>query len=534
MKTGKLILRILLCLVAAAALVLGTYFITLGSLKPAEPETYPEETQIPEPVTTVDTSDDEPEKQSIAKSVILSFHDASGETITLEGKTGQSLELPEAIAFEGYNFIGWTDENGEILPGNSVIPHGDGEFNPLYIVALDTVNHKPYIFPDSAGIYHVYEELSRAEAVQMLANLLAVDVESTGNFSDVSADAEYAEAASKIYQLQVIKGDKLRPGDSITRAEFIEMLAAFYPRSGEKFEFADVAESDAEYSSFCTAAELGWIESGKNVKLQPDEFLTKLDAIKLINRVLGRGEGLEIEERMEGLSPDLAFDDPDYAQLLEAGFEHSYELAGGNESWTYYDWIIPVQPGMYVSGHSAYCVGEDGLLVRGETVGEITFDELGRVTSGMPELDELVDERLRMLIRDEDDTPLQKLRIAYDYITHCFSYRKGHVQADADVSWSNELAYQFFTTGKGNCYAFSAGFAALARALGYDAVVQPGCVGEDKAPHCWVTINIDGGEYIFDPELENARLTMNNELHDMFMMTETFVEFWKYQPYGVK
>ena len=529
-KAKKLFLRFFLGLIAAAALVAGTYFVTVSAMKPAAEQTFPEETVAPEVKNPAVSKESKTEK-----TVTVSFEDAGGKTYSIEGAVGESYELPDAAQFPGYNFLGWCNEKGEILKGDTVTLEADGKYSPLYIVALDTQNHSPYIFPDDKGFFHVYEQLSRGEAVQMLACLLAVDVEGTGNYMDVAPDAEYALAASKMYQLQIVRGSKLHPDEIISRAELLSMLAAFYPASGEVFSFADVAQTDEIYEVCCTAAALGWIESGEKVQVKPDELLTKLEAVKLINTVLGRGEGLEVTKYMERYAPDIAFDDPDYVHLLEAGMEHAYELSGGKESWTEYEsQFIPVHPGAYYTKYGMRLVDDSGVMVRGETVGLVDYDQRGRITSGMPELDKLVEEQMNMLIRDEDDTQLQMLRIMYDYVTHCFSYQKGHIQVDADVSWANDLAYEFLTTGKGNCYAFSAGFAAFAKALGYDAAIQPGCMGEDDALHCWVTINMGGKEYIFDPEFENARLTMHNEVHDMFMMTETFINIWKYQPFTSK
>ena len=59
-------------------------------------------------------------------------------------------------------------------------------------------------------------------------------------------------------------------------------------------------------------------------------------------------------------------------------------------------------------------------------------------------------------------------------------------------------------SGYGNCYCYAAVFWYLSRWLGYDARIYNGTVGQNKAPHSWVEITMDGQSYIFDTELEMA------------------------------
>ncbi len=463
--------------------------------------------------------------------VELQFLDTDGRKSKVKVLLGEEVELPEAASFAGYTFLGWQDEQGDIQAGKTMIAVRDASFKPLFTVALRNDPHVPYLFPVSQGIFCVYEDLKWAEAVQMFSCLLAVDVEGTGNYQDVPPDADYARAASQIYQLGILPGQKLHPEESVTRGEFFAMLAAFYPPSGECFSFADVLQTDSCYDALCTAAERGWIESGEKLQILPHEAVSKLEAVKLINRALDRPGLEQVPEELRGFVPDISFEDPDYGQILEAALAHSHEWEEGKEVWTSHESFTAAEPGMYRVNGGLYCVEENGMLLRNGSRGNLFFNERGRYTTGEPELDALVEEHIGLLIRDENADPLKNLRLLYNYTVHSFSYQKGHSQIDGDISWFSQEAYDFLRTGKGNCYSFSSAFAAFARALGFDATIQPGTLGKNRAPHCWVTIPLGGKEYIFDPEMENAQLKHYGKVEDMFRMSSQAAEFWEYRPY---
>ena len=66
-----------------------------------------------------------------------------------------------------------------------------------------------------------------------------------------------------------------------------------------------------------------------------------------------------------------------------------------------------------------------------------------------------------------------------------------------------ELAVSALENGYGNCYSFAAVFAALARAVGYQAYAVGGVVGATEDPHGWVQIlDDDGSMWMNDPEIE--------------------------------
>ena len=134
----------------------------------------------------------------------------------------------------------------------------------------------------------------------------------------------------------------------------------------------------------------------------------------------------------------------------------------------------------------------------------------GRYHSGDPELDEL----LYAIVEEQTDesmTDEEKLHALYCYVSENFGYLRRSAYEPGETGWENKEALIMFTEGKGNCYNFAAAFCLLARCIGYDAAAYSGTVygqadeGQTRPPdrpHGWVEINIDGTDYIFDPDMQ--------------------------------
>lgn len=84
----------------------------------------------------------------------------------------------------------------------------------------------------------------------------------------------------------------------------------------------------------------------------------------------------------------------------------------------------------------------------------------------------------------------------------------------ARSTWRAEYAVLMLEEGNGRCYSFAAAFGYLARAAGFrNAEIYVGMTsrrGGGRTPHAWVGIEIDGRNYIFDPQQANK--SQNNNL----------------------
>ena len=439
---------------------------------------------------------------------------------------GSEVSLDPPAPIEGYTFVGWENEWGELESRQSISLYEDTYYSAVYSVALNCEAHTPYMFADVYGLFRPNDTMTRGEAAQMLYSLLSVKVKGSGNFIDVPEDAACYKAVAALKELNVVSGSRFHPDEPITRRELLEMLSAFYPAQPEEYEFADVDKNDPDYAIFCTAAAYGWIDSGNTTELQPDAELARYEVAVLMNRFLGRStEGDRPDTR--GFALDVTPEDSYYADVAEAVIDHSYSVEGGAEHWTS-DFSAAKRPrGFYLAGTELYCISDEGYALKNCTVNGFAFDENGRYTSGMPELDELVQETLSGLITDSMDQT-EMLRAIYDYTVENFTYLKGSLYEFGDTSWLNDEAYGMLSTGYGNCYGYAAVLCQLARALGFDACVYSGTIGIADSEHGWVEMDIDGQTYVFDPEMEMSFWEDQYQSIDMFMMTYEEAARWHY------
>lgn len=467
--------------------------------------------------------------------------------LVLRGRTASKTPEP---AQEGYTFIRWENEAGETVVPSETPVYEDLRLSAKMMPALADTAHGPYLFTDENGFLYPDAPMPRGETARILYGCLAVPVSGGENYSDVAADALWAPATAALKALGLVPGGSFRPEEPVTLRELLGLFGAFYPQLSRselavyadgadpldpetpytlRYTFADAGERDPDYALFCTAASRGWIDYGPDVLLSPDEPLSRAQAAAYINRVLGRGQGLAVAEDEVGVIIDLPLDHPLYADLAEAAVPHTPAPEGDGESWeSSQPFVSDLEEGLLFFGTQMYCADENGYLIKDGSWNGYDFGPDGRFTSGMPELDELVQAALQDLITDgmTDD---EKLRAIYDYTVYNFTYVKGNKYERHDVSWAAKEAYEMLSTGSNNCYGFAGVFYELARALGFDPILISGFYGHNYLPHAWVEFEIDGVRYLCDPEVEWTYLD-NPELvkPDMLMMTVAESNRWFY------
>lgn len=150
----------------------------------------------------------------------------------------------------------------------------------------------------------------------------------------------------------------------------------------------------------------------------------------------------------------------------------------------------------------------------------------GLYHTGDPELDEL----LYAIVEEQTDesmTDEEKLHALYQYVSGSFGYLRRSCYEPGETGWENKEALTMLTERKGNCYNFAATFCLLARCIGYDAAAYSGTIYGQAAegqtrppdrPHGWVEINIDGTDYIFDPDMQAVVAAWHGD--DSFYMQE--------------
>lgn len=211
--------------------------------------------------------------------------------------------------------------------------NGDDHF--AYIVGYPDGNVKP------GG------NITRAEVATIFFRLLTEDVRTANStqansLSDVSRGQWFNHAISTLSSMGIVKGNPdgtFDPDAPITRAEFAAIAARFDDKNtNNTSNFSDIASHWAK-DEIGVAANKGWINGYPDSTFRPDQYITRAEAMTLVNRVLNR-----LPEKSEDLLNDMIKwpDNADasvwyYLAVQEATNSHDYSDksdADKYEKWT--------------------------------------------------------------------------------------------------------------------------------------------------------------------------------------------------------
>lgn len=211
--------------------------------------------------------------------------------------------------------------------------NGDDHF--AYVVGYPDGNVKP------GG------NITRAEVATIFFRLLTEDVRTANStqansLSDVSRGQWFNHAISTLSSMGIVKGNPdgtFDPDAPITRAEFAAIAARFDDKNtNNTSNFSDIASHWAK-DEIGVAANKGWINGYPDSTFRPDQYITRAEAMTLVNRVLNR-----LPEKSEDLLDDMIKwpDNADasvwyYLAVQEATNSHDYSDksdADKYEKWT--------------------------------------------------------------------------------------------------------------------------------------------------------------------------------------------------------
>ena len=212
--------------------------------------------------------------------------------------------------------------------------------------ALNGEDHFDYIVGDADGRVHPERNITRAEVASIFFRLLKDDVRSENltdqnTFTDVSADAWYNVAVSTMSDMGIVFGRtdyQFDPDAYITRAEFAAIAARFDSGSYSGDDLFTDIEGHWAADQINRAAEKGWITGYPDGTFGPNRYITRAEAVTMINRVLNR-----MPEDEDALHEDMKVfvDNADtnawyYLAIQEATNSHEYkkDKDGVYETWT--------------------------------------------------------------------------------------------------------------------------------------------------------------------------------------------------------
>lgn len=259
------------------------------------------------------------------------------------------VELDKVPTREGYTFTGWyadeelTERITETkMTSNKTVYAG---WEPTGVPDwLNGKDHFAYVVGYTDGTVRPLNNISRAEVATIFFRLLNEDIReenltTSNTFADVNEGMWCNTAISTMAKLGIVKGrsqEHFDPDAPITRAEFAAICARFdtSKRDGDS-DFTDIAGHWAE-AEIERAATLGWIMGYTDSTFRPENYITRAEAMTMINRVLNRLPESE-DDLLDSMNvwPDNQPGAWYYLAVQEATNSHDFNRKGDvHEHWT--------------------------------------------------------------------------------------------------------------------------------------------------------------------------------------------------------
>ena len=263
--------------------------------------------------------------------------------------SGTKVTLDKTPTRESYTFTGWyadkalTDKITNVkMTGNKTVYAGWEATGVPDMLNGD--DHYAYVVGYSDGTVRPNANISRAEVATIFFRLLKEDVRdgnltAENTFTDVTDGQWHNKAISTMAKLGVVKGrnaEAFDPDAPITRAEFATICARFdKTQINTSSNFTDISGHWAE-KYIERAATLGWIAGYSDGTFRPSNYITRAEAMTMINRVLCRMPQ-SADDLLNNMTvwPDNHPTDWHYLAVQEATNSHDFDRKGEvNEKWT--------------------------------------------------------------------------------------------------------------------------------------------------------------------------------------------------------
>ena len=262
---------------------------------------------------------------------------------------GTKVTLDKAPIRESYTFTGWYTDEELTDKITSVTMTSDKTVYAGWVATgvpdmLNGDDHDAYVIGYPDGNVRPQGNISRAETATIFFRLLKADTRD-GNltaenvFADVANGKWFNKAVSTMAKLGIVKGrsaESFAPDAPITRAEFAAICARFNTKpTNTSDSFSDISGHWAE-AEIERAVAFGWIAGYPDGTFRPDTYITRAEAMTMINRVLCRMPQDEKDLlRTMVVWPDNKPTDWHYLAVQEATNSHEFERKGAvNEKWT--------------------------------------------------------------------------------------------------------------------------------------------------------------------------------------------------------
>ena len=208
-------------------------------------------------------------------------------------------------------------------------------------------DHEGYIRPGDK--FRPYDALTRAEMACLLYRMLD-DEQKRDSFVgydckftdvDIPQNTWYGRALMNLDLLGIVKGYEdgtFRPNQPVSRAEFVVLLSRIHELEAGEKSFPDVPKTHWAYDAIAAAGAAGWINGYEDGTFRPNESVTRIEAVKMINNMLGWScdrDFVDNEKHLSGFEfEDLERGSWEYYEVMEATLSHNCIHENGKAIWT--------------------------------------------------------------------------------------------------------------------------------------------------------------------------------------------------------
>lgn len=189
-------------------------------------------------------------------------------------------------------------------------------------------------YPD--GTFRPESSLTRGEVAAIFSRIAArvEDDQVEVNYSDVDPSHWYNSAVEKVSMQGLMQGypdGTFRPKEHVTRAEFAVLVSRYKHLSGDTISSYGDAATHWAGVEIARVTEAHWFEGYSDRTFKPDQQITRMEAVTVLNKMLERRLGAVPKSSPW---PDVPSDVWGYADIMEASNHHRFEqLFNGYEVW---------------------------------------------------------------------------------------------------------------------------------------------------------------------------------------------------------
>ncbi len=241
----------------------------------------------------------------------------------------RGADLPPVLCFAFTPAAAGTDPAPSIPSGNPAPQPPRETAAPHAVPAggaerlLVTERRVAYLTGDPQGLCRPEQPLTRAELCAMLYRLLRQAPDADAPYTDVAQSAWHAPYIAALTSLGIVQGTgdgRFRPDAPVTRAELAAIAGRFCLPADAALSFPDLPDGHWAFSHAAAACARGWLQTDGEGAFRPDAPVSRGQAVRLLNLLLGRAPD---PEALAGAHTPPAFADlspqsPWYYDIWEA------------------------------------------------------------------------------------------------------------------------------------------------------------------------------------------------------------------------